>query len=49
MKKYKVTYTPDTNNYFDVIVEAKSYTFALLEFVIKFPDVFYTKIEEVVA
>lgn len=47
MKKFKITYTQDTVHMFDVVIEAVSYTMALLAFVIKFPTYIYAAMEEI--
>lgn len=47
MKTYKVTYTPNKKDFFEAFVEAATYTYALLAFVIKYPGAYYTNIEEV--
>ena len=46
MKEWEVTYTEDTNNLEKAIVVAKTYTMAIVEFLARFPNAYYTEIKE---
>ena len=47
MKEYVISYTIDTNNYFEAIVKAPTYTSALVEFMLAYPNCIYTMVTEV--
>lgn len=49
MKKYVITYTNDKRNYDVALVSAMSYTKALLEFAMTYPNAIYTAILEVMS
>ena len=47
MTEWEMTYTEDRENYNVAIVTAPTYTMALLEFVIKFPNCECTRAREI--
>lgn len=48
MKSWIITYTLDKKNFENDIIEATTYTMAIIEFMRKFPKAEYTNIKELI-